>query len=132
MAKKVKTRDKDLDPYTFGDSDAAVTLAKILSQTGYEKYCRKVSTKYHEFCETIWEITDIRNIHIRSYILNLLMKDNRESVEKLNLPEDVKSYLLNVMNRVYKTQAKHCRCIIIGAKAKEQRERYLDKIRRSG
>ena len=41
---------KELDPHTFGDSDAAVTLAKILSQEGYERYCSRASTKYHEFC----------------------------------------------------------------------------------
>jgi len=125
-------RKKNLDPYTFGDSPAAITLAKILSQQGYEKYCRRAARKHHEFCETVWVIHSIKNVSIRSHLLNLLMKENRENVEKINLPEDVKSYLLNVMNKVYKFNANHCRRIIVGTKARERRERDLEKTRKGG
>ena len=62
-------RTKNLDPYTFGDSAAAITLAKILSQPGYEKYRRKAARKHNEFCEAVWAIHSIKNVSIRSHLL---------------------------------------------------------------
>ena len=118
---------KKLDPHTFSDSDAAVTLAKILSQEGYERYCSRVSTKYHEFCEMMWAIFDIQDDSLRSSLFHLVWSDNREKVSKMDVPEDVRSYLLNIMNAVYKKNVRHCNSNIIAKKANENRERSLSK-----
>lgn len=118
---------KQLDPHTFGDSPAAATLAKILSQPGYERYRAKASTKYRDFCETLWHLCKIKDISIRASILNLVKKDYLEKVDVLKLPEEVRSYLKNVIQKAYKIHITLCREIIVGTKAKEQRKRYVEK-----
>ena len=112
-----------LDPHTFGDSPAAVTLAEILSQDGYEKIRTKAAAKYNFFCETMWKIFEIKDMPIRAHLFSLVMKDSREKVNAMNVPDEVKSFLLNVMHKTYRNNVKHCRDIIVGEKAKEQRLR---------
>ena len=123
---------KELDPYTFGDSPAAITLAKILSQPEHEKCCSRISTKYHEFCELMWGIFSVKNVHQRAALFHLVMKDAREKVDSMKAPDDVKSYLLNIMNKVYKRNIKHCRDISLAERAKAQRKRDLERSRKDG
>jgi len=126
---EVKERKK-LDPYTFGDSKAAVNLAEILSQSGYEKYLSRVSTKYSRFCECMNATSEIRNMSFRSFLCKLIMMDAREKVGKMKIPEEVKSHLLNIMNKLYKMHIKYVSNMIISEKAQEQRCRALERNKR--
>ena len=117
----------EIDLYTFGNSDAAITLAKILSQAGYERCRKKAATKFREFCTIMKQLDKIDDISIRVVLSKLLMENARNSVKFLKIPEEVKSYLLNVMNAVYKVKAVSYRDMIVGERAKEQSERDLAK-----
>ena len=120
---------KELDPYTFGNSAAAITLAKILSQEGYDKYCKRVSTKYHDFCQVMWAIFEIKDVHVRSSLFHLVWVDSRQRATKINVPAEVRSYLLNIMKATYKMNITECDEIIKENKREEQREATLKKKR---
>jgi hypothetical protein len=95
-----------MDKNTFGDGKAAETLAKIID-TKYPKCSRKVSCHYHRFGTGMrmlfYSLFKYEDQH--GFLLSILrMYREKEfgAVNDMNLPAEVKSYLLNVMSKTYK------------------------------
>lgn len=104
MSRTIEKKRKELDPYTFGDSKGAIILAKILSQSEYEKYRSQVSVKFIRFCTLMRAIHDVKDLSSKSNLCLLIITDARKKVGDWNAPKVVKSYLLSIMNRGYRIQ----------------------------
>ena len=117
-----KVEKGELDPYTFGDSKAAINLAKILSEPEHRKYSSKVSVFYGRFNQRMMAIYAVRDFSIRQHLSWLIMKDARDKIGSSVMPELVKSHLLNIMNRVYKMNKRWFVETIKNKKAEEAEE----------
>jgi hypothetical protein len=83
-----------LENFTFGDSDAEVTVAKILSERDNPNLTAIVSR--------ILQRTDVnlKNIKVsregtKRYLYNLIRKDLFEHIDQYVLDEEIKSYVKN-------------------------------------
>ena len=95
-----------MDENTFGSSKAAVVLADLLGKLDKDvegaKISRKASRAFHEYTEIMWYIYNIKDIKARKKLQLLLYKDAVSRVEEKDLPTNIRSYLLNVLNTNYK------------------------------
>jgi len=117
----------EIDKNTFGDTDAAIMLAEILGKPGNDKVRAKISKRYCEYCEMMNEIMYMHSPSMRSSFFRLVWRDGQDRINKLDAPEEVKSFTLNIMKKIYRMNIKYCREVIITRRAKDNRERYLAK-----
>lgn len=97
-----------LDPYTFGGTVASENLANILN-TRYPQCIAKVSRYYHKFTSHLTNcIYAWRHFPDNGFILMMdLYKEHKfKTVKESNLPEVVKSHLLNIMSGTYREKIK--------------------------
>ena len=97
-----------LDPYTFGDSKAAINLADMLSKPEFRHCAGKVSSTLCHFNETMTELRGIKNVSVRVHIYHLVMEDAKRRAEVMVLPEIVKTHMLNVMMKSHKISSRDC------------------------
>ena len=93
---------RKIDAYTFGDSPAAVTLAKLLGQDEYSGCSKRVSKKFSDFARVLKFIDQIEDNEMRRILLNLWVKEGKINIEKAKIDDKIKSYLLNIENTLYK------------------------------
>ena len=93
---------KKLDQYTLGDSEAAVTLVKILNKNGNRRHASKVQKWFSRFNQTMYAIHGVKNPVICARLSRLVMKEEKNMINKSILPKIVKSYLLNIMKVTYR------------------------------
>ena len=93
-----------IDKHTFGGSKASETLAMLLNEK-YPRSTGKVSRIYHKYTK---DLTDIFIMWTSNYyadcimdLLDLHRKKRMDTVNNSNLPNELKSYLLNVMSVAY-------------------------------
>lgn len=89
------TNKNILDPFTFGDSPACVTLAELLNEINEEKTTRKVSrfvVRYHTLIKHVLDIKDPMTKSIIGYMF--IDKINKSTVQ---VPEKVKSFMKNTV-----------------------------------
>ena len=86
---------KYIDPYTFGNSQAAVTLAEILNEELNEKYREKVSCFISNHNLLIRHIEDIKDLRTRAIVGQMLIEKVNSS--NMILPDKIKSFMKNVV-----------------------------------
>ena len=87
-----------LDDNTFGDSKAAIVLAKYLSLPENKKHIRFVSRHWNRYTEIFNEIWYCKiSIGHKTFLSGLLADHNLKIIEGSNLPDKVKSYLSNII-----------------------------------
>ena len=116
-----------LNDFTFGNSKAAIALARILSEEGNHKCKKFVATNWQKYTTVYNEIwwSKITRAH-KHFLINLLTEHTIASINRnVKSPEKVKSYLCNIIcarqshaNKVYTLCAKE-----------EQREAQRNKMR---
>jgi len=95
---------KELHKNTFGDSDAAVTLVKILNENKTNRYIGKnVARLLSEFNRTLHELEKIDS-KIMFYLGGLLYKVTITKLDKNPVP--INTYSQNVLNTHYKVWLK--------------------------
>lgn len=97
MLEKILSSKDELmiDEFTYGKSQAAANLVKILSEDQYANSMRKVTYFLSHHSKMIHQIMKIEDKQTRNYILNL-MRENVHRTELL-LPKVVKTHMLNVI-----------------------------------
>ena len=86
-----------IDPYTYGNSPAAVKLTKILEEVDNERIRQRVGNHYCHFCKGILEIATLDR-EVREELFSLWRSKYRKLIlEEADLPEKVASFLFNIM-----------------------------------
>lgn len=86
---------KDIDPYTYGNSDAAITLTKILNQN--HNYIKYISRTWADYTLGMNHLDKI-NSPIKSYLITVWEDHFVGIIEKNErIPSDVKSYFINII-----------------------------------
>lgn len=89
-----------VDDKTFGDTPAAVSLARILSETDDIKSLSKVGRSLANFNELLRELTKVNKDH-RYYLAEIALR-NLVQNEHRELPVKVESYFKNCVKTAYK------------------------------
>jgi hypothetical protein len=89
-----------MDPYTYGDSEAAKTLAKILTNSPKDiRY--KTSRMLHRYFKGINAIVNIKDKELRVYLLTLWLEENLKQADFSQLENSEqfpKTYIKNVIH----------------------------------
>lgn len=89
--------------YQFGNSQAAINLAKILKEPKYAQYLGKTQTVLAKFNHFINQIDlNIQERETRIALINLVRDAYKTKIANAKMPEVIKSHCLNVF-------AKNCR-----------------------
>lgn len=92
---------KDGPLYTFGDTQAAITLYKILAND--EKALCKASRILSQINHLFNSLDAVQNKHDHNSLLHILHKSQQERAAKIDgLPRDAYSFLRNVINTKFK------------------------------
>lgn len=86
--------DGHLDPFTFGNSKAAVIIVEILNEINNEKITHKVSSFLTRYNTLIRHTQDIKDETSRRIIGYMLIEKINKSI--LEVPDRVMSYMKNV------------------------------------
>jgi hypothetical protein len=90
-----------LDPFTFGNTPAAVNLADILSKED-GKTRRKVASKVHHYFELFKSALEISDPRQQKEIVALIYQKCKFVIAKLDTQAKVKSHAINVLQTRYK------------------------------
>ena len=91
-----------MDLTTFGKNPAAETLVRILNKLENKKISNKICSAVEDFRITVKGLKDVSDKKIRKKLL-FLTKDTAKSViENLDVPDEVKSYTLNVETGMFR------------------------------
>lgn len=90
-----------MDDYTFGDSEAAKTLSKLVDK-GEGNWTSSVKRRLDKFREILSELDKLENSDYKIYLADLLFKDFKEKTHQNEWPEDVKTYTINVATADYR------------------------------
>ena len=96
-----------MDLRTFGDSKASETLVKLLDQYDCKSVSNKVSRFIISYRERVYALNDIKDKSIRRSFLELLNNDFKNKIDKIDIPTDIKSYCLNIINALFKMQLRN-------------------------
>lgn len=91
-----------MDPTTFGSFPAAITLINILNKDENKKLSKKVCSYIADFKETLDGLKDIKESKIRRKMFFLWKKESERIIKGTSLPDEVKSYTLNVEATFFK------------------------------
>jgi hypothetical protein len=93
--KRELTNKNVLDPFTFGDSPAAVTLAAILNEINEEKVTQKVSGFVVRYHQLIKHAQDIKDPTTRAIVGHMFIEKINQST--LQIPDKAKSFMKNAV-----------------------------------
>ena len=96
-----------MDKTTFGDSQAAIDLAKILEKFDNNKYTKKVGRHFERYGKGLSELKFIRDKNIQSFMAILWRDAMLERTE--NFPDEIKRFVKNVMAGQYRAFLKLCK-----------------------
>ena len=86
---------KEIDPYTYGNSDAAVTLTRILNKNS--KCIKYVSRTWADYTLGMNNLDKMES-PIKSYLMTVWEEHFISIISNSDkMPEDVKSYFLNII-----------------------------------
>ena len=91
--------------HTFGKTQAAITLQKILSFLNDSKITKKVSCKIGQQGEILNKLRSIPDISIRRKLIEMMIRDSNLEME---LPIHVKSFLKNVLKTRLRQELELC------------------------
>ena len=87
----------NLDKNTFGKSKAAEVLIKILNEIGDVRLGRRVAQLFTQFSQGVHAIDDgILECKMRRSLLELWCSKSKERALMADIPEKVRSYLMNI------------------------------------
>ena len=99
----------NIDKNTFGKSKAAEVLTKLLNEVGDEKLSRRVCrlfTMYSQGARAI--VNAVEDPHLRHSLASLWCEREKQKVLRATMPEDIRSYLLNIEVAVLRDIRKSC------------------------
>jgi hypothetical protein len=99
-----------MDSTTFGSFPAARTLIDILNKDENIKLASKVCSYIADFKETLDGLKDIKDSKIRNKMSHLWKEECERVIKGTSLPDDVKSYTLNVEATFFKMFRKADKC----------------------
>lgn len=85
---------------------ANTVLKKLVKQYDNKKYSKKVEHFLNTFNCKIFYLYSIKDSAIRLYFVYMLYDDYRNNINKSILPDDLKSYTLNVISKKFKIYLK--------------------------
>ena len=86
-----------IDPRTYGDSKAAISLSEILNEIGDNKLTKRVGHFYCGYCRGVFEIGYIEDPAVRAELFRMWRNKYKDNVLKANMPKGVESRLLSIM-----------------------------------
>jgi len=92
----------NVDPCTFGNTQAAKNLCAIINETNDAKSLKYVSHNYHLIRKTLNSLKTLESHPVKRNLLRLYMDDVKARVLNKNLPEKIRSHfrtLIITMNR---------------------------------
>tara|TARA_R110000824_G_scaffold12226_7_gene53630 strand:- start:50171 stop:50788 length:618 start_codon:yes stop_codon:yes gene_type:complete len=91
---------EDLDPNTYGGSEAAEILVDLLKKSGDRNQVRKVGNYWVKYCTRTNDLFYSKMPDkTKKHFLNLLFHDTKGSLEDSGIESSLRSYLLNIMSK---------------------------------
>ena len=87
---------------TFGFFEGAIKLAEILNKYEDAKMANKVCSAISDFDNTLRALKSVDNKRVMKRICYLWEAEAKDIIEKLQFPEEVKSFALNVESTIFK------------------------------
>lgn len=84
-----------MDPFQYGNSQAAINLVKILEEFGDRRYVRKVTSFLSNNNELIRSIMTVSNPQHRDRLLKLVRYNSVKN--EMELPKIIRDHMLNVL-----------------------------------
>ena len=89
--------NKTFDIGTYGKTDAAMTLARILEQRDNPKLNRKVGYIWDECVTMLKSIEQVGNVRNKVALANMFREHVLKAIRSRRFPREVKSYLTNIV-----------------------------------
>ena len=103
------TLNRAMDDATYGKSEAAITLAKIIRKRNNPRYTRKVGNTWDDYVSILNGIGEIKSVNTRRYLARLHKDFSLKLIRSKRFPTEIKSYFNNIVVGRYKAFVRECK-----------------------